>query len=198
MRTLLDRLVALLALIVCMPLTLMVGLAVLIFLGRPVLFHQIRSGLDGRPFRLVKFRSMNDRRDANGSLLPDDQRMPPFGAMLRRSRLDELPELWNIVCGDMAIVGPRPLLPATIQALGAQGSARGAVRPGITGLAQVSGNTLLSMPDKLAMDLFYIRRRSLLLDLAIVLRTPLMMLRGEQIDIVNLERANAGSRDRRS
>jgi len=98
----------------------------------------------------------------------------------------------------MAIVGPRPLLPATVQALGAQGSERGAVRPGITGLAQVSGNTLLSMPDKLAMDLFYIRRRSLLLDLAIVLRTPLMMLRGEQIDIVNLERAYAGSRDRRS
>ena len=91
MRTLLDRLVALLTLLVCMPLTLMVGLAVLIFLGRPVLFHQIRSGLDGRPFRLVKFRSMNERRDANGSLLPDDQRMPPFGVLLRRSRLDELP-----------------------------------------------------------------------------------------------------------
>ena len=198
MRTLLDRLAALLALIVCMPLIATVALAVLVFLGRPVLFRQDRSGLGGRTFRLVKFRSMNDHRDATGALLPDHQRMPPFGALLRRSRLDELPELWNILRGDMAIVGPRPLLPATIQALGSQGLARGAVRPGITGLAQVSGNTLLDMPDKLAMDLFYIRRRTLRLDLAIMLRTPLMMMRGEQIDTVNLEKAYAGSRDRRS
>jgi len=197
-RTLLDQILALLALIVCIPLMIMVGLAVQVFLGRPVLFRQDRSGLEGRPFRLVKFRSMNDRRDAAGALLPDDQRMTRFGALLRRSRLDELPELWNIVRGDMAIVGPRPLLPKTIAALGSQGKARGAVRPGITGLAQVSGNTLLAMPDKLAMDLFYIRRRSVFLDLAIVLRTPLMMMRGEKIDTVNLERAYAGSRDRRS
>lgn len=198
MRTMLDRLAALLALIVCMPLIATVAFAVLVFLGRPVLFRQDRSGLGGRPFRLVKFRSMTDRRDPAGALLPDDQRMPPFGALLRRSRLDELPELWNILRGDMAIVGPRPLLPMTIQALGPQGLARGAVRPGITGLAQVSGNTLLDMPDKLAMDLFYIRSRTLRLDIAIMLRTPLMMMRGEQIDTVNLERAYAGSRDRRS
>lgn len=198
MRTIVDQLAALLTLVVCMPLMIMVALAVLVFLGRPILFRQDRSGLEGRIFRLVKFRSMNDRRDAAGALLPDAQRMPPFGALLRRSRLDELPELWNILRGDMAIVGPRPLLPTTIQALGATGLARGAVRPGITGLAQVSGNTLLEMPDKVAMDLFYIRRRTLRLDLAIMLRTPLMMVRGERIDTVNLERANAGSGHRRS
>lgn len=198
MRTIADQLAALITLVLCMPLMIMVALAVLVFLGRPILFRQDRSGLRGRIFRLVKFRSMNDRRDATGAPLPDAQRMPPFGALLRRSRLDEMPELWNILRGDMAIVGPRPLLPTTIQALGAQGQARGAVRPGITGLAQVSGNTLLDMPDKVAMDLFYIRRRTLRLDIGIMLRTPLMMIRGERIDTVNLERAYAGSRHRRS
>lgn len=198
MRTIADQLAALITLVLCMPLMIMVALAVLVFLGRPILFRQDRSGLRGRIFRLVKFRSMNDRRDATGAPLPDAQRMPPFGALLRRSRLDEMPELWNILRGDMAIVGPRPLLPTTIQALGAQGQARGAVRPGITGLAQVSGNTLLDMPNKVAMDLFYIRRRTLRLDIGIMLRTPLMMIRGERIDTVNLERAYAGSRHRRS
>lgn len=198
MRQLLDQMIALVALVLCTPLLMVVGFTVLIFMGRPVLFRQTRSGLDKRPFALVKFRSMSESRDAEGVPLPDSERLSPFGALLRRSRLDELPELWNILRGDMAIVGPRPLLPSTIAALAAQGHARSTVRPGITGLAQVTGNTLLTMQDKLAMDLFYIRRRSLLLDLSIVIRTPVMMLRGERIDTGYLEKAYAGGRDRRS
>ena len=196
MRARFDQVFALWAFIVCAPVMIAVAVAVWAFLGRPVLFRQDRSGLGGRPFRLVKFRSMTDRRDGAGKLLPDEQRLPAFGALLRRSRLDELPELWNIVRGDMAIVGPRPLLPATIDALAAQGLARGAVRPGITGLAQVSGNTLLDMRDKLALDLFYVRCRTWRLDVAIMLRTPLMMMRGERVDTANLEKAYASSRDR--
>lgn len=197
MRQLLDQAIALVALVLCMPLMIVVSFAVLIFMGRPILFRQARCGRDKRPFALVKFRSMSQGRDAAGVLLPDAQRLSPFGALLRRSRLDELPELWNIVRGDMAIVGPRPLLPSTIEALGEQGQARCIVRPGITGLAQVSGNTLLDIHQKLAMDLFYIRCRSLWLDLSIMIRTPVMMLRGEKIDTIYLEKAYAGSRNRR-
>jgi lipopolysaccharide/colanic/teichoic acid biosynthesis glycosyltransferase len=168
-----------------------VALVVLISMGRPVLFRQHRAGLGNRPFELVKFRSMRDDRDASGALLPDAARTTRVGAMLRATRLDELPELWNILRGDMAFVGPRPLLPQTLAEFGADGLVRSSVRPGITGLAQVSGNTLLGIGDKLAIDLLYVRNRSLGLDLRIIFRTPLMMLRGERIDPVFLEKAHA-------
>lgn len=170
----------------------LIGTAVLFFLGRPVLFRQKRVGLNGISFELIKFRSMHDLRDASGQPLPNELRTPAFGRLLRRSRLDELPELWNILRGDMAIVGPRPLLPGTIAALGAEGQRRCRVRPGITGLAQVSGNTLLSIEEKVAMDLLYVREHGLAMDLRILIQTPLTMLKGEKVDAAILERAHAG------
>ncbi|TWH89443.1 MULTISPECIES: sugar transferase [Sphingobium] len=174
----------------------LIGLLVLLFLGRPVLFRQARAGLGGRPFDLVKFRTMHDACDASGQALPDHARTPAMGRLLRRSRLDELPELWNILRGDMALVGPRPLLPDTIAALGTAGLLRSSVRPGITGLAQVSGNTLLAIEEKLALDLHYVREWSVALDLWIMVQTPLMMIRGERIDSGLLEKAHAGGHRR--
>ncbi|APL95882.1 sugar transferase [Sphingobium indicum] len=170
--------IALLALL--SPLLLLLSLLVLIGLGRPVLFRQARSGLGGRPFAMIKFRSMRDLRDGQGALLPDAQRITAVGRFLRRSRLDELPELINIARGEMDFVGPRPLLPHSIAAMGRDGVERGKVRPGLTGLAQVSGNTLLSVEEKLRFDLCYVRRRSARLDAQIIARTVLVVIGGEK------------------
>ncbi|VVT22530.1 Uncharacterized sugar transferase EpsL [Sphingomonas sp. EC-HK361] len=173
-------LISIVALILLAPALLALALLVRIGMGRPVLFHQHRAGRGGAPFRMMKFRTMRDANDASGRPLPDEQRITGLGRFLRRSRLDELPELVNIVAGDMDIVGPRPLLPATIEAMGAGGIVRGRVRPGLTGLAQVSGNTLLSNDEKLAFDIWYVRNRSWRLDCAILLRTVLVVLFGER------------------
>ena len=185
-----DYILAIVAALLLAPLMLAIALCVAASMGSPVLFRQSRVGRRGIPFELVKFRSMT-AGEADGKLLPDDMRTPPLGRILRISRLDELPELWNILRGDMAFVGPRPLLPETIAGLGQAGVLRCSVRPGLTGLAQISGNTLLQTNEKLAMDLFYVRRRSWAFDLRILLRTPFMMVRGERIDPVLLEKANA-------
>ena len=162
------------------PLLLLLSLLVLVGLGRPVLFRQVRSGLGGQPFAMIKFRSMRDLRDSRGDLLPDAQRTPALGRFLRRSRLDELPELINIARGDMDFVGPRPLLPHSIAAMGRDGVERGKVRPGLTGLAQVSGNTLLAVEEKLRFDLWYVRHRSARLDAQIIARTLLVVVGGEK------------------
>ncbi|MGC4249893.1 MAG: sugar transferase [Sphingobium sp.] len=191
-----NCLVALAALVAMAVPMILIGLAVFLFLGRPILFRQARAGLGGQAFELVKFRSMRDLRDASGQPLPDEVRTPLMGRLLRRSRLDELPELWNIARGDMAFVGPRPLLPATIASLGAAGVLRSSVRPGLTGLAQISGNTLLSMEEKLALDLLYVRERGTEMDLWIIAQTPLMMIRGEKVDSLLLEKAHAGGHSR--
>lgn len=170
-----------------------IGLVVAASMGRPVLFRQNRAGLGGIRFELMKFRSMTDSRDSSGALLPDTERVTMLGRILRRSRLDELPELWNILRGDMAIVGPRPLLPDTVAALGEIGKLRSLVRPGLTGLAQVSGNSRLGLQEKVAIDLLYVRERSAMLDANIMLRTPFMMVTGEHIDRKLLEKAHASS-----
>lgn len=170
-----------------------IGLLVALTMGLPILFRQDRAGRGGSTFRLIKFRSMNAHCDGRGALLPDAMRMTGFGRVLRRTRLDELPELWNILRGDMAFVGPRPLLPKTIADLGAVGALRCSVRPGLTGLAQVSGNTLLDPEEKIALDLLYIRERMTGLDLRILLRTPFMMVLGERVDRDMLEQAHARS-----
>jgi lipopolysaccharide/colanic/teichoic acid biosynthesis glycosyltransferase len=169
---------ALLALLA--PLLLLLSLLVLVGLGRPVLFRQVRSGLGGQPFAMIKFRSMRDLRDSRGDPLPDAQRTPALGRFLRRSRLDELPELINIARGDMDFVGPRPLLPHSIAAMGRDGVERGKVRPGLTGLAQVSGNTLLAVEEKLRFDLWYVRHHSARLDAQIIARTLLVVVGGEK------------------
>ena len=140
---------------------------------------------------------MQDLRDGQGNILPDAARLTRFGRLLRRSRLDELPELWNIASGEMSFVGPRPLLPETVQNMGEGGKHRGQVRPGLTGWAQVNGNALLSDADKLALDIWYVDRRSLTRDLWIVLRTIATLFGGERISQRHVGRAYASVADRR-
>jgi lipopolysaccharide/colanic/teichoic acid biosynthesis glycosyltransferase len=189
MRRATDFFSCMLAVIVIAPVMIVVALLVRIILGRPVTFIQDRIGMGGKTFQLIKFRSMSDARDEHGRLLDDASRTTPFGRLLRRSRLDELPELWNILKGEMAIIGPRPLLPETIKAMGADGMRRCAVRPGLTGWAQICGNSQLSNEDKLALDLWYIEHRSLRLDIVIVIKSLQLMLFGERIDYPKLKLA---------
>ena len=137
-------------------------------LGSPVLFTQERPGLHGKPFRMVKFRTMTDARDASGALLPDAQRLTPFGRFLRASSLDELPELWNVLRGEMSLVGPRPLLMEYLPLYSPEQARRHEVRPGITGWAQVNGRNAISWADKFALDVWYVDHRSLWLDMRIL------------------------------
>ena len=140
-------------------------------LGSPVLFTQVRPGSHGKPFRMVKFRTMTDERDASGALLPDAKRLTPFGRFLRASSLDELPELWNDRRGEMSLVGPRPLLMEYLPLYSPEQARRHEVRPGITGWAQVNGRNAISWADKFALDVWYVDHRSLWLDVRILWQT---------------------------
>jgi lipopolysaccharide/colanic/teichoic acid biosynthesis glycosyltransferase len=152
-----------------------VGLAVAALarakLGSPVLFRQPRPGRDGRVFELVKFRTMTDERDATGALLPDSQRLTAFGRWLRRSSLDELPTLWNVIRGDMSLVGPRPLLVRYLDRYTPEQRRRHEVAPGITGWAQIHGRNALSWEEKFDLDVWYVENLSLRTDLAILFQT---------------------------
>jgi sugar transferase EpsL len=170
-KRLLDILGAGIALVVSAPALLIVAAAVHWRLGRPVFFTQTRPGWHGRPFRMIKFRTMSDARDARGELLPDRERLDAFGRLLRSTSLDELPELWNVVRGDMSLVGPRPLLTEYLEQYTPQQMRRHDVRPGITGLAQVNGRNALSWEEKFSWDLEYVRRSSFSVDLGILTRT---------------------------
>ena len=140
-------------------------------LGSPVLFRQTRPGLYGKPFKMVKFRTMTDERGSDGALLPDAQRLTPFGRFLRASSLDELPELWNVLKGDMSLVGPRPLLVEYLPLYSPEQARRHKVRPGITGWAQINGRNAISWADKFALDVWYVDHRSLWLDVRILWMT---------------------------
>ena len=140
-------------------------------LGSPVFFRQVRPGLHGKPFEMIKFRTMTDARGPDGALLPDAQRLMPFGRFLRASSLDELPELWNVLRGDMSLVGPRPLLMEYLPLYTSEQARRHEVRPGITGWAQVNGRNAISWTDKFALDVWYVEHRSLWLDVQILWRT---------------------------
>lgn len=166
-----DMVVSALALVVLSPLLLIIGLLVRLKLGSPVLFAQQRPGLEGRAFRMLKFRTMTDARDECGQLLPDEVRLTPFGRMLRSSSLDELPELWCVLKGDMSLVGPRPLLVEYLAAYSAEQARRHEVRPGITGLVQVRGRNSLSWDEKFALDVWYVDNQSFGLDFRILLET---------------------------
>lgn len=168
MKRLLDIAVAVAALILTLPLLLLLALAVRIYLGSPVLFRQQRPGLHGWPFMMIKFRTMKDAVDARGHPLPDQQRLTPLGRFLRATSLDELPEFWNVLKGDMSLVGPRPLLIEYLPLYSPEQTRRHEVRPGITGWAQVNGRNALSWEDRLAMDVWYVDHRSLALDLKIL------------------------------
>jgi len=140
-------------------------------LGSPVLFRQVRPGLNGKPFKMVKFRTMRDAVDAQGNPLPDSERLTPFGTFLRSTSLDELPELWNVLKGDMSLVGPRPLLMEYLPLYSAEQYRRHEVRPGVTGWAQVNGRNALSWEEKFKLDVWYVDNRSFWLDLKILLLT---------------------------
>ena len=140
-------------------------------LGSPVLFRQTRPGLHGKPFEMIKFRTMKDATDKAGNALPDSERLTEFGKKLRASSLDELPELWNVFKGDMSLVGPRPLLMEYLPLYNAEQAKRHNVRPGVTGYAQVNGRNSLSWEDKFKLDTWYVEHQSFLLDLKILLKT---------------------------
>jgi len=181
---LLQRLLAFVLVFLLSPLILAIALAVRLRLGGPVLFSQQRPGLHGRPFQLVKFRTMTQCRDGDGALLPDEQRLTPFGQWLRRSSLDELPELFNILRGDMVFVGPRPLLMEYLPLYSHEQARRHLVRPGLTGWAQVQGRNSLSWEDKFRLDVWYVDNRSLALDLWIVWLTIVTVIRRDGINAV--------------
>jgi sugar transferase EpsL len=159
------------ALPLVVPVVLLLMLAVRLKLGAPVFFTQVRPGLHGKPFTMVKFRSMTDARDGNGELLPDADRLPAFGRFLRASSLDELPELWNVLKGEMSLVGPRPLLMAYLPLYSPEQARRHEVKPGITGWAQVNGRNALSWDEKFALDVWYVENATWWLDLKVLAMT---------------------------
>jgi lipopolysaccharide/colanic/teichoic acid biosynthesis glycosyltransferase len=185
----LPRLAAAAVLVAMLPILAVTAVLVWARLGRPLMFRQTRCGLGGRPFTVCKFRTMHDRRDAQNELLPDAERQTPMTRVMRLLRLDELPQLLAVAKGDMAFVGPRPLLPATIAAFGELGRVRCTVLPGLSGWAQVNGNTCLTDKEKLALDLWYIENRSFALDCRILAMTVLVILKGEHTNDGNLARA---------
>lgn len=166
-----DILVSFPALILLSPLLALLWVLIRINLGRSVLFVQDRPGLNGRLFPLIKFRTMTDGRDGQGQSLPDSVRLTPFGKWLRASSLDELPELWNVLRGDMSLVGPRPLLVRYLPLYSIEQARRHKVRPGITGWAQINGRNALSWNEKFALDIWYVDNQSFWLDIGILART---------------------------
>ncbi len=181
MKRLLDFTAALLGLIaLALPLCVLI-LLIRRRLGSPVFFRQIRPGLHGQPFEMVKFRTMTDACGPDGALLPDAERLTPFGRVLRSTSLDELPELWNVLKGDMSLVGPRPLLMEYLPLYSPEQARRHAVRPGVTGWAQVNGRNAISWEEKFALDTWYVDHQSLLLDIRILWLTVKKVLVREGI-----------------
>ncbi len=182
-KSVLDRAVAVIALLLLSPITLIVSIAIYFRMGSPLIFSQPRPGKDGKIFLFYKFRTMTDERDAEGNLLDDELRMTAFGEFLRESSLDELPQLWNVVRGDMSIVGPRPLLVQYLDRYTPEQARRHEVNPGITGWAQINGRRLLDgdWEKKFRLDVWYVDNWSLWLDLKIILMTVGKVLRKEEI-----------------
>ena len=166
-----DILVSLVLLIVGLPIIFVLIILVSVFLGWPAFFCQRRPGLNGKEFRLIKFRSMTDARDAEGELLPDSKRLTGFGKFLRATSLDELPELWNVLKGDMSLVGPRPLLVEYLPLYNERQARRHEVRPGITGWAQVNGRNAVGWDERFELDVWYVENRTFWLDLKILGKT---------------------------
>ncbi len=181
LKRLLDIVIASSALVLLSPVYAFVAYKVRKNLGSPVLFRQVRPGLKGKPFEMIKFRSMKDAVDAQGNPLPDSERLTPFGQMLRSSSLDEMPELWNVIKGEMSLVGPRPLLMEYLPLYNEQQAKRHNVRPGITGYAQVNGRNAISWEKKFELDTWYVENRSLWLDFKIMLKTVQKVLSKDDI-----------------
>jgi lipopolysaccharide/colanic/teichoic acid biosynthesis glycosyltransferase len=180
-----DLVLASLALALLSPVLLLLAVLVRSKLGAPVLFRQVRPGLHGKPFGMLKFRSMTSARDATGDLLPDAERLTPFGKLLRSTSLDELPELWNVLTGEMSLVGPRPLLMEYLPLYSAEQFRRHDVRPGVTGWAQVNGRNAISWQDKFALDIWYVENHSLRLDAQILWMTMTRVARRDGVTAAN-------------
>lgn len=180
-KRLIDVAAALVVLAVGAPVMAATAVMVCVDVGRPLLFRQNRAGLHGRIFQLVKFRTMTDAKDRDGRLLSDAERLTRIGRFLRASSLDELPQLINVLRGDMSLVGPRPLLVEYLPRYSAEQARRHDVKPGITGLAQVAGRNALSWPQKLALDVFYVDHQSLKLDLEILAKTVAAVIKRDGI-----------------
>lgn len=188
MKRAIDICGSLAALLLLSPVVLLLCVLVRIQLGSPVFFRQMRPGKCGVPFKLMKFRTMTDMRDSEGALLPDEQRLVPLGLFLRASSLDELPELFNVLKGEMSLVGPRPLLMEYLQYYTPEQARRHEVRPGVTGLAQISGRNSLSWEERFRLDVWYVDNRTLLLDFKILLITVFKVLRKESVEHIKSER----------
>ncbi|NJR59170.1 MAG: sugar transferase [Cyanobacteria bacterium CRU_2_1] len=178
-----DRFIAFVLLLLLAPVFLIVAIAIYINMGHPILFAQPRPGKNGHVFTFYKFRSMTTEQDDNGNLLPDLQRLTPIGQFLRQTSLDELPQLWNVLMGDMSIVGPRPLLVEYLECYAPEQARRHDVLPGITGWAQVNGRQTISWADKCAMDVWYVEHQSLWLDLKILAMTAWKVLKQDDIGV---------------
>lgn len=184
LKRLLDIVIASIALILLSPLYFYVAYKVKKNLGSPVLFRQVRPGLHGKPFEMIKFRTMKDATDAQGNPLPDSERLTPFGKMLRSTSLDEMPELWNVIKGDMSIVGPRPLLMEYLPLYNKEQAKRHDVRPGMTGHAQVNGRNAIGWDEKFKLDTWYVENQSLWLDFKIMLQTVKKVIAKDDINEV--------------
>ncbi|MFN0297898.1 sugar transferase [Acinetobacter albensis] len=181
LKRLLDIIIACIALILLSPLYAFVAYKVKKNLGSPVLFRQVRPGLHGKPFEMIKFRTMKDAVDAQNNPLPDSERLTPFGKMLRSTSLDEMPELWNVIKGDMSVVGPRPLLTEYLPLYTAEQAKRHHVRPGMTGHAQVNGRNAIGWEEKFKLDTWYVENQSTLLDFKIMFKTVHKVLAKDDI-----------------
>lgn len=177
----LDLLLTAVGLVVLSPLLIVLAITIWRKLGRPILFTQTRPGQHGKPFTIYKFRTMTGTRDVDGNLLPDSKRLTPFGSFLRSTSLDELPELFNVLKGDMSLVGPRPLLMQYLDRYTPEQARRHEVRPGITGWAQINGRNAITWEEKFALDVWYVDHMSLWLDLRILLVTVWKVIHREGI-----------------
>ncbi len=180
-KRLFDLAVAVPFVIILSPFLVLIGILVRFKIGSPVLFRQIRPGLDGKPFTIYKFRTMTDERDGDGNLLPDSERLTRLGRFLRMTSLDELPELFNVIKGDMSLVGPRPLLMQYLDRYTPEQARRHDVKPGLTGWAQVNGRNAISWEDKFKLDVWYVNNWNLWIDVKIVLMTVVKVLKGEGV-----------------
>ena len=169
------------SLIILSPILLIVSISIIIFIGRPVFFKQNRPGLIGQPFNFYKFRTMTNKKDESGNLLPDKERLTPFGAFLRKTSLDELPSLWNVLKGDMSLVGPRPLLMEYLDYYSPEQARRHEVKPGITGWAQINGRNSISWEEKFKLDVWYVDNQSFWLDMKIIVLTIWKVLKREGV-----------------
>lgn len=181
-KRLFDITAASFALVILSPICAIIAYKVKKNLGSPVLFRQTRPGLQGQPFEMIKFRSMTDATDKSGNLLPNSERLTPFGKWLRATSLDELPELWNVIKGDMSLVGPRPLLMEYLPLYNESQARRHLVRPGVTGYAQVNGRNAISWEEKFKLDTWYVDNQSLWLDIKILFKTVKIVLIKENVN----------------